>query len=76
LEAVSKDTVQPAGDPLAVGQTVRIIRPPHANQTGAVTHIYQQKRLTTIGTRVYGADIKLADGTAVFVPIANLEAII
>ena len=41
LEAVSKDTVPPADRPLAVGHVVRIIRSPHANQTGTVVHIYQ-----------------------------------
>lgn len=76
LEAVSKDTVPPADQPLAVGQMVRVIRPPYVNQMGTIAHIYQGKRLTTIGTRVHGADIELVDGTAVFVPIANLEAII
>lgn len=76
LEAVSKDTLPPTDQPLAVDQPVRIVRPPHENQIGAVAHIYDKKRLTSIGTRVYGVDVKLADGTTTFVPITNLEAII
>ena len=76
LEVVSKDTLPPADQPLTVGQTIRIIRPPYENQIGSVKQIFHKKHLTTIGTRVHGAEIKLADGTAVFVPIANLEAII
>lgn len=76
LEVVSKDRLLPVDRPLTVGQTVRINRPPNENQIGSVKQIFGRKQLTTIGTRVYGAEIKLADGTAVFVPIANLEAII
>lgn len=76
LEAVSKDTLPPADQTLAVDQPVRIVRPPHENQMGVVAHIYDKKRLTSIGTRVYGVDVKLADGTVTFVPITNLEAII
>lgn len=76
LEVVSKDTLPPADRPLAVDQIVRIVRPPYANQTGIVKQIFHKKQLTAIGTRVHGAEIRLADGTAVFVPITNLEAII
>ena len=76
LEVVSKDIVPPVDRPLTVGQAVRIIRPPYENQTGSVKQIFNRKQLTTIGTRVHGVEIKLVDGTAVFVPIANLEVII
>jgi hypothetical protein len=76
LEAVSKDTLPPADQTLAVDQPVRIVRPPHENQMGVVARIYDKKRLTSIGTRVYGVDVKLSDGTVTFVPITNLEAII
>ncbi|MCB9421034.1 MAG: hypothetical protein H6667_14625 [Ardenticatenaceae bacterium] len=75
LEVVSKDVVPPAERPLSAGQSVRIVRPPYENRIGTVKRIFQQKHLTEIGTWVHGADIELADGTAVFVPIANLEAI-
>ena len=76
LETVASNTLPPADRPLAVGQTVRIVRPPHENKTGTVTRVYQRKRLTAVGVRAHGVDVELADGTAVFVPIANLEAII
>jgi hypothetical protein len=76
LEVVSKDTLPPADRPLEIGQTIRIIRPPFENQIGVVKQIFQRKHLTTIGARVHGAEIKLADGTAVFVPIVNLETIV
>ena len=76
LEAVSKDTLPPTDQALAVGKSVRIVRPPYENQMGVVAHIYDKKRLTSIGTRVYGVDVKLTDGTMTFVPITNLEAII
>jgi hypothetical protein len=76
LEVASKDILPPADRPLTIGQRIRILRPPYQNQIGNVKQIFHRKQLTTIGTRVHGAEIKLVDGTAVFVPIANLEAII
>jgi len=66
----------PAGQPLAAGQTVRILRPPFHNQVGVVMHIYQRTHRTPIGVRTYGADVQLPDGQITFVPIANLDVII
>ncbi len=61
---------------LALGQTVRILRSPYSNQVGTVTHIYQYARPTAVGSQVYSANITLADGQVVPIPIANLDIII
>ncbi|MEJ2748100.1 MAG: hypothetical protein P8183_09365 [Anaerolineae bacterium] len=76
LEASSGKALPPNKQPLTVGQTARIIRPPPHNQIGTVARLYKKKQLTAVGTRVYGAYIKLPDDTVVFVPIVNIEAII
>lgn len=61
---------------LAVGQTVRILRTPYSSQVGQVVNLYTYAQLTPIGIRARGADVKLPDGNVVFVPYANLDAII
>jgi hypothetical protein len=66
----------PSHKPLAVGQTVRLLRSPYNNQIGKVVRLYQRAKTTPIGTRAHGADVKLSDGHIVFVPYANLDAII
>lgn len=62
--------------PLKVGQRVRILRAPYQNQVGEISHLYQKLRETDLGTRVRGADVRLIDGSVVFVPYANLDTII
>lgn len=68
--------VTPSYKPLAVGQTVRILRQPYSSQLGEVIKLYDYSRTTPIGTRVRGADVKLATGEVVLVPYENLDAII
>jgi len=76
LEAAATDAELPIGQPLTVGQTVRVLRLPFANEIGKVTHLYQRTQMTDVGIRAYGVDVQLANGQTVFIPIANLEAII
>ena len=76
LEAAAGEASPKAGQPLAAGQKVRILRAPFNNQVGTVEHIYPRTRATPLGARVYGARIKLPDGQTVFAPIANLDAMI
>jgi hypothetical protein len=65
----------PATDSLAVGQQVRLLRRPYTNQMAEVVHVYQRAQLTAIGSRAYGADVRLDTNQVVFVPFANMEAI-
>jgi len=60
----------------AVGQRVRILRAPYQSQVGEIVYLYQRLRETEIGTKARGADVKLSDGSIVFVPYANLDTII
>jgi hypothetical protein len=78
LQADSKTTHTPplATDPLAPGQRVRLLRGPHLNQVGEVIRLYRLAQTTTGGIRARGADVRLASGQTLFVPYANLEAII
>lgn len=76
METIPGENLPLPEQPLASGQTVRILRPPFHNQVGIVVHLYQHTRITSIGTRAYGADVQLSDGQISFVPVANLDAII
>ncbi len=76
LDAISGERLPLTGKPLSIDQTVRLLREPYNNQIGTIVHIYQHTRLTSIGTRAYGVDVKLSDGKVVFVPIANLDIIV
>ncbi len=76
LEAVPGETLPQVGQPLAPGQTVRILRPPFNNQVGVVVHLHNRTRMTPVGARAYGADVQLPDGHVIFVPVANLDAIV
>lgn len=78
IQADSKTTNVPptATEPLVVGQKVRLLRGPHVNQIGEIARLYQLTQLTTSGIRAQGADVRLASGQTLFVPYANMEAII
>lgn len=62
--------------PLALGVRARITRAPYAGQMGEIVHIYKLGHTTPVGVRAHGADLILSDGRRVFVPLANLDAII
>jgi hypothetical protein len=58
---------------LAAGDQVRILRAPYAGQVGKVVTIHAQPRRTRIGIQTPGADVALAGGEVVFIPMANLD---
>jgi hypothetical protein len=62
--------------PLTVGRQVRLLRRPFTNQMAEIVYIYKHAQLTTIGSRAHGASVRLESGQVVFVPFANMEAII
>lgn len=62
--------------PIAIGQQVRLLRRPYTNQMAEIVHIFKRAQLTPIGSRSYGANVRLESNQVVFVPFANMEAII
>ncbi len=65
--------------PLAIaeaGQMVRILQAPHYGKTGKIIKIYDKMQRMPIGIMAYGAAVQLEDEQIVFVPYANLDAII
>ena len=70
----SHQTLRPPA-PLAVGQTVRLLRQPYAQQLGKVVKLFEQAQALETGIYTPGAAVKLANGQVVFVPDANLDVI-
>jgi len=66
----------PLNKPVAIGQTVRILRAPYSSQVGQVVRIYRHAQMTPIQIRAYGVDVRLPDGQVVFVPHANFDIIV
>jgi hypothetical protein len=62
--------------PLAVGQTVRLLRAPYSSLTGTVVALCRQTRPTATGLRLAGADVKLSNGEVISVPYTNLDVIL
>lgn len=62
--------------PIAVGQQVRLLRRPFTNQMAEIVYIFTRAQHTSIGSRAYGANVRLESNQIVFVPFANMEAII
>ena len=58
---------------LAIGQRVRILRLAQSNHCGVVKHIYKRRHHSKLGFNLEGADVKLPDGSVVFVPFTNLD---
>lgn len=74
----NKTMAEPASptQPLAVGQRVRLLRRPYTNQMAEIVHIYKRAQLMPIGSRAHGANVRLESNQVIFVPFANMEAII
>ncbi|MFO7683860.1 MAG: hypothetical protein R6X34_27840 [Chloroflexota bacterium] len=78
IPADKKITDEPVSPtkPLAVGQQVHLLRRPYTNQMAEIVHIYTRAQMTLLGFRAYGADVRLKNKQVIFVPFANMEAII
>jgi hypothetical protein len=63
------------GVPMQVGDHVRIVRDPYLGQSGTVTEIPSLARAVKTGGRQLGAMVDLGRNEAVFVPLANLDAL-
>lgn len=66
----------PLYKPLDVGNTVRILREPYHGLVGEVVKLYNHSQTTSINIKTHGADIKLPDGSIVFIPGNNLDVFI
>jgi hypothetical protein len=75
MAQVSEQSSTP-GATVEIGQRVRVLRYGTGSPMGTVVALYSHPRLTAIGTRAPGADVKLQNGEVVFVPYTNLDLII
>jgi hypothetical protein len=66
----------PAYEPLAVGQTVRLLRAPHKGKVGQVAQLLTTARTVETGIKTHGAMVALDEDQTVFVPYSNMEAIL
>ncbi len=69
-------TPSPTYQPLAVGQAVRLLRAPYNGEVGRVAQLINKTRPTATGIKTAGAMVTLAEEQTVFVPYANMEAIL
>lgn len=73
---VSSDPPEPGTfETFAVGQTVRLRRPPNAGMIGTLSNLPQGLSVLPSGLRAPAAEVKLEDGEAVLVPLVNLEVV-
>ncbi len=61
--------------PLAVGQTVRLLRAPHQGATGSIVAIRPGLSQMPNGLRVPAASVKVESGETILVPLVNLEVL-
>src|SRR5690349_18802993 len=61
--------------PFAVGQTVRLRRPPNAGMIGTLSNLPAGLSALPSGLRAPAAEVQLETGEAVLVPLINLEAV-
>lgn len=76
LEKKTGDEPKSATQLSVIGQQVRLLRRPYTNQMAEIIYIYKHAQLTPIGSRAHGANVRLESNQVVFVPFANMEAII
>lgn len=62
-------------DLFAVGQTVRVRRPPAAGMIGTIAHLRPGLTELQSGLRASAADVKLDNGETVVVPLVNMEVV-
>jgi hypothetical protein len=73
---VSTEPAEPNSfEMFAVGQTVRLRRPPYAGMIGALSGLPAGLSLLPSGLRAPSADVKLENGETLLVPLVNLEVV-
>ncbi len=70
------EALLPSNQPLAVWQSVRILRPPYQSQMGTVARLFTRSQATAQGAIAHGAEVNLSNGQRVFIPTANLDRFI
>ncbi|HLY29120.1 MAG TPA: hypothetical protein VKQ72_22435, partial [Aggregatilineales bacterium] len=59
--------------PLVEGALVRLTRAPYAGMSGRIRRLVETPRSVENGLRLPGAEVQVAGGRTVFVPLANIE---
>jgi hypothetical protein len=59
----------------AIGQTVRVVSPPHKNMVGTLTNLLPGLAILPSGLKAQAAGVRLLSGDTIQVPLANLEII-
>ena len=73
---VSNEPPEPNSfETFAVGQTVRMRRPPSAGMIGTISNLPAGVSTLPSGLRAPAAEIKLENGETVLVPLVNLEVV-
>jgi len=73
---VSSEPEEPGTyETFAVGQTIRMRRPPHAGMIGTISNLRSGLSELPSGLRASAADVKLENGESVIVPLVNLEVV-
>lgn len=73
---VSSEPPEPSTfETFAVGQTVRLRRPPHAGMIGTLSNLPNGLSVLPSGLRSPAAEIRLENGEVVLVPLVNLEVV-
>src|SRR5215212_1465671 len=73
---VSSEPAEPNSfEPFAVGQTVRLRRPPYAGMIGTLSNLPAGLSVLPSGLRALSADVKLENGETALVPLVNLEVV-
>lgn len=73
---VSSEPPEPSTfETFAVGQTVRLRRPPNAGMIGTLSNLPNGLSVLPSGLRAPAAEVKLEEGETVLVPLVNLEVV-
>ena len=73
---VTSEPAEPSSyEPFAVGQTVRMRRPPSAGMIGTLTNLPGGLSALPSGLRAAAAEVKLENGETVLAPLVNLEVV-
>src|SRR5919106_2822536 len=73
---VSTEPPEPSSfESFAVGQTVRLRRPPNAGMIGTLSNLPAGLSTLPNGLRTSAAEVKLENGETVLVPLVNLEVV-
>ena len=73
---VSTEPPEPKSfEAFAIGQTVRLRRPPNAGMIGTLSNLPTGLSILPSGLRVPAAQVKLESGETVLVPLVNLEVV-